>query len=710
MRGARVLILAPVGRDAQSAATLVERHGLKYVICADLAALAAAVNDTAGAVLVTEEALIRADPTPLIAALDAQPAWSDLPFILLSVQRSGPSLRGDPVRGRLPERVTNVMVLERPLGTVSLLSAVDWALAARKRQFQIRDHLAELERRAEELRQTAIQLSDSEGALRESQGYLRDLLNSSGEAFYAVDKEGRTTVCNAAFMRMMKFDSRDQVIGVRIHDLIHHSHPDGSPYLSHECPIYHAAKFGVAAHVEDEVFFCPDGTSFPVDYRAHPVVREGELQGAICTFVDVTERKRGELALREAAETLEQKVVERTTELHAEMADRMRAEEQLRQAQKMEAVGQLTGGIAHDFNNMLTGIIGSLDIVKRRMASGRTADLERFMDAASTSAQRAAALTHRLLAFSRRQSLDSKPIDVNDLVQGLEELLVRTIGEQIVLDVVLAPDLALATADANQLESALLNLAINARDAMPDGGRLMIDTDVAHLDEAYTSRQEGLAPGDYVVVAVSDTGVGMSNDVLEKAIDPFFTTKPLGQGTGLGLSMVYGFAKQSGGHIRLHSQPGQGTSVKIYLPVAKTQALETPAPAVGEAPRGDGETVLVVEDDASVRLLVLEVLAELGYAVEEAVDAKTAIPIIESDRRIDLIVSDVGLPGMNGRQLAEIARQHRPELPILFITGYAENAAVRSGFLAPGMQMIAKPFALDVLAVKIRAMTRRIDA
>ncbi len=546
--------------------------------------------------------------------------------------------------------------------------------------------------------------------MRESQAHLRDMLDSSGEALYAIDRDGCTTVCNKAFIRLLGFKSEDQVLGKKLHDMIHHSRQDGAPYPSEACPIYRAAQTGVPARVDDEVFFCADGTTLPVEYRAHPIVRDGVLQGAICTFVDITERKRAEAALRMAAETLEQKVAERTTALHAEMADRLRAEEQLRQSQKMEAVGQLTGGIAHDFNNMLTGIIGSLDIVKRRLASGKTADLERFMDAAAPSAQRAAALTHRLLAFSRRQTLDPRPIDVNVLVKSLEELLTRTIGEQIELDVALKPELVLAKADANQLESALLNLAINARDAMPKGGKLIIETTDAQLDPNYVKRHDGLQPGRYILVAVSDTGVGMSAEVLQKAVDPFFTTKPLGQGTGLGLSMVYGFAKQSGGHIRIHSHPGQGTSVKLYLPMAEAPPLDMAASVALETAYGAGETVLVVEDDPAVRLLVLEVLEELGYQSEAAVDAKAAIPILESERRIDLMVSDVGLPGLNGRQLAEIARQHRPALPVLFITGYAENATVRSGFLGPNMEMIAKPFALDLLARKIRSMTQHADA
>jgi PAS domain S-box-containing protein len=383
-----------------------------------------------------------------------------------------------------------------------------------------------------------------------------------------------------------------------------------------------------------------------------------------------------------------------------------RTEEALRQAQKMEAVGQLTGGIAHDFNNMLTGVIGSVDIMKRRLAAGRTDDLDRFMEAASSSAQRAASLTARLLAFSRRQSLDAKPVDVNALTRGLEDLLRRSVSENITLDILTADDLPLALADANQLESAMLNLVINARDAMPDGGQLTIETADALLDQAYAATRPDVAPGRYVMLAVSDNGVGMPVDVVAKAVEPFFSTKPTGQGTGLGLSMVYGFARQSGGHVQIYSRVGEGTSVKLYLPIAASEAVEEAAPSPRTTYVGDGQTVLLVEDDESVRLLVRKVLEELAYDGFEAANADDALPIIRSGRRIDLLISDVGLPGMSGRQLAEIVRAHRPELPILFVTGYAENAAIRAGFLGTGMSMITKPFAIETLSAKIAEMMR----
>ncbi len=380
------------------------------------------------------------------------------------------------------------------------------------------------------------------------------------------------------------------------------------------------------------------------------------------------------------------------------------AQEALRQSQKMETVGHLTGGIAHDFNNLLTGIIGSLDLVRRRMASGRRPeDIRRFMDAATTSARRAAALTHRLLAFARRQSLDTRPNDINRLVAGMEDLLHRTLGEQVELQSRLAADLWTAFVDANQLENAILNLAINARDAMMDGGTLTITTANTALDETYVSQHEDLQPGDYVVIGVSDTGVGMSPDVLSKAVDPFFTTKPAGMGTGLGLSMIYGFARQSRGHLRMESREGHGTTVELYLPRALQDAIDLSVPTVA-TPRGQGEAILVVEDDATVRLIINDVLEELGYKVLLASDARTAIPMLQSDQTIDLLVSDVVLPHVNGQKLAEIARVARPALKVLFVSGYAENAILREDFLSAGMDMLTKPFDLDALGAKVRLL------
>jgi len=392
-----------------------------------------------------------------------------------------------------------------------------------------------------------------------------------------------------------------------------------------------------------------------------------------------------------------------------EAADALRrTEEQLRQAQKMEAVGQLTGGIAHDFNNLLTGILGSLDLMQKRLAQGRLGDIERYATMAKTSANRAASLTHRLLAFARRQPLDPKPVNVNQLVSSMEDLLRRSIGDQIRLELVTAGGLWGTFCDPHQLESALLNLAINARDAMPDGGRLTIETANAHLDTRYAVELRDVDPGQYVALSVTDSGAGMSAAVKARAFDPFFTTKPIGQGTGLGLSMVYGFARQSEGHARIYSEPGRGTTVKIYLPRYGGPVEDTPDVAADEGLHRAqaGETVLVVEDETSVRELVVDVLNDLGYRALEAVDGPSSLQILRSAARIDLLVTDVGLPGMNGRQVADAAREHRPGLKVLFITGYAENAALANGFLAPGMEMVTKPFAVDALASRIRDMIK----
>jgi len=376
------------------------------------------------------------------------------------------------------------------------------------------------------------------------------------------------------------------------------------------------------------------------------------------------------------------------------------AEAALRQSQKMDAIGQLTGGIAHDFNNLLTGILGSLELLRIRMNQGRLDDLGRYVTAAEGAANRAAALTHRLLAFSRRQTLDPKPTDANQLVTGMLELIQRTAGPTIKVETILAGDLWLTLCDPHQLENALLNLCINARDAMPEGGRLIFQSANTWVDER-AAREREIMPGPYVAISVTDTGTGMTPEVAARAFDPFFTTKPLGMGTGLGLSMIYGFAKQSGGKVRIYSKLGQGTTVRIYLP-RYHGALEegNMAPAPVQTPRAEGHgTVLVVEDEQTVRMLVTELLKDRGYTVCEAADGASGLKVLQSEVQIDLLITDVGLPGgMNGRQVADAARQLHPDLPVLFITGYAENRIFGEAPLEPGMQVLTKPFTADALA------------
>lgn len=547
----RAIILAPMGRDGSLALMMLNEAGYNGIVASDLVMLCEALEEGCGLLIIAAEALRGFDLDPLLEHLHQQPAWSDLPIVLMT-HHGGSEQNGS---SQFSGLLGNVTFLERPFHPVTLISLVSTALRGRRRQYEARDRL--------------IDLSESE------------------------------------------------------------------------------------------------------------------------------------LRLQRTLETLEQQVEERTAQLRHN-------EDALRQSQKMEAVGQLTGGIAHDFNNMLTGIIGSLELLRRRVSRGKLDDLDSLIDLGVTSANRAAGLTHRLLAFSRRQSLDSKPVEINQLVTSMGELLQRSINESIALDMRLTGQLWTAEADPNQLESALLNLVINARDAMPNGGSLTVETTNRHLDSVFTAAYGTLKPGDYVELSVSDTGCGIPESVMGRVFDPFFTTKPIGQGTGLGLSMIYGFARQSHGHVTIHSEVGKGTTVSLFLPRFIGEVVADVATDAALLPFANaGETVLIVEDDPAVRVLVSAVLKELGYGFVEAGDADTAVPIIESAQRIDLLISDVGLPGMNGRQLAEIGRQIRPELKVLFITGYAEHAAVRGGFLDPGMQLITKPFTFDLLTAKVREMIKQ---
>nr|WP_314871875.1 PAS domain-containing protein [uncultured Pseudomonas sp.] len=458
---------------------------------------------------------------------------------------------------------------------------------------------------------------------------------------------------------------------------------------------------GLTEQIEERVDM-PDGSvAVWLSVKAPLLSDTGEVIGLIGSSMDVTARKNAESALLELNRTLEARI-------NVAVAEREAAQAALRQAQKMEAVGQLTGGIAHDFNNLLAGISGSLDLIRLRLNQGRTVDLERYLGVAQGAAQRAAALTHRLLAFSRRQTLVPVETDVHALIGGMEELIRRTVGPAISLKVDLAARASACLVDPAQVENALLNLCINSRDAMPGGGKILIGT----CDQLLTTGPEldaELSPGNYLSICVADSGAGMSAEVLAKAFEPFFTTKPVGAGTGLGLSMIYGFAKQSGGQVRIESEPGKGTRVLLQLP-GHTAAAHTPQSQPGECARpmaAAGETILVVDDESSVRMFVSETLGSYGYVVIEAADSLAGLQLLRSDIRIDLLVTDIGLPGgLDGRQMAEQGRQSRPELPVLLMTGYAQPEVLDRQPLESTMAILTKPFALEALTSQVNALLR----
>ncbi|MCF5626564.1 response regulator, partial [Pseudomonas syringae] len=647
---------------------ILEEAGFPAAVVNDLTDLVKELGDGAGLAVIADEALQNGDINPLLNMLERQPAWSDLPIVLLT-HHGGPEHNPS---ARLGNLLGNVTFLERPFHPVTLVSLVTTAVRGRRRQYEARARIEDL---------------------HESERSLQNALKAGRLGSWQLQAENLKLSCSAITKAHFGLDEHE---AFSYDNWLSVVYSEDQPRM--QSALQRSLDSGVDFIIEYRNVW-PDGSLNWVDVRARAIHSENDRVSTLVGVTsDITERKQAESQLRRLNETLEQQVEERTTQLRHK-------EEVLRQSQKMEAVGQLTGGIAHDFNNMLTGIIGSLELIRRRVARGQVQELESLIDLGVTSANRAAALTHRLLAFSRRQSLDSKPVNMNHLVSAMDELLRRSVNESTRLQVRLAEDLWTAEADPNQLENALLNLVLNARDAMSEGGELVVETFNRQLDKTFTNAHENLLPGDYVVLSVSDTGCGMPEAVINRAFDPFFTTKPIGQGTGLGLSMIYGFSKQSHGHVSISSEVGQGTTVQLFLP--RFQGLQNDDEQSFQSHAicaEDGETVLIVEDDSAVRALVSEVLSELGYAFIEASDAPGAVPILESGQRIDLLISDVGLPGMNGRQLAEIARQLRPELKVLFITGYAEHAAVRAGFLETGMQLITKPFAFDHLTSKVREM------
>ncbi|MCU0117484.1 response regulator [Pseudomonas sp. B2M1-30] len=521
---------------------------------------------------------------------------------------------------------------------------------------------------------TLLRVRDTENALRESEARFREIFVNVSAPIAVLDASLQVHECNHAFTQLIQDNLDTQVLK--------ECFAENQQTILDELRL----RLDDGERWKGTLNMLVQGELRETEWQISPY-RTPEL--SLVFIEDVTEhrhRERSHLA----------QLDDTTTQLAKEVAERVRAESQLLQVQKMDALGKLTGGIAHDFNNLLTGIITSLELIQKRVVDNRPDKVRFYAEAALSSAMSAAALTHRLLAFARQQPLDTRPVDINEHVRSLEELLVRTIGERIALKLELTSKPAIALVDPSQLESAMLNLVINARDALPQGGNIWVSTYAA-----YSHGDPNLADGAYVALAVRDDGSGIDHTLIDKVFDPFFTTKPLGQGTGLGLSSIYGFARQSGGDAHIRSVARRGTEVTIMLPATSDPTATETVPPVLD-PQGSGEHVLIVEDMPSVRIFVTEVLEDVGYRCTQAPDIETALERLQNDPSINLLLTDVGLPRMSGRELADVARGWRENLPILFMTGYAETALNRQVFLGSGMEMLIKPFQISELLDKVR--------
>jgi PAS domain S-box-containing protein len=667
----RAVILAPTGRDAAVAAALIQEAGFYANIAGDLAALIHEIEAGAGLAVIADEAIKTADLRSLVKWLNDQPSWSDFPIVLLTHQGGGPERNPD--AARLGQALGNVTFIERPFHPTTLVSIVGSAVRGRRRQYQTRAILEDLTE-SEGLLQTALNAGHL-GALELHLPEFELEASDTCKTFYGRKPDDPFTY----------------------QDLLDAIHPDDR--APRQQVLDRSILTGKDYSFEYRNIW-PDGSVHWVDVRARAVRRlDGSIKSLVGVSSDITARKTSEIerenllaqlasertALAELTATLEQRVEERTAELMKEVAAREKAQEQLRQAQKMETIGQLTGGVAHDFNNLLMAVMGNLDLLRKRIPDDPR--LHRLIDGALQGAERGASLTQRLLAFARQQDLKAVPVDLGGLVTGMLNLFERTLGPRIVIRLDIPDNLPPARVDANQLELAILNLAINSRDAMPDGGS--IDIKVA---ECRSSGDATLQPGNYLKVSVVDTGKGMTPDILKKAIEPFFSSKPLGKGTGLGLSMVHGLAVQLGGALQLTSTVGKGTTATLILPVA-TAAPEAESPAHVAAKINRSAVILFVDDDPLIAMSTMEMLEDLGHRVIGANSGLHALDIIKSDQPIDLMMTDHVMPGMTGIELAAASREVRPSLPILLATGYAD--------LPEGAQLdlprLAKPYHQDQL-------------
>jgi signal transduction histidine kinase/CheY-like chemotaxis protein len=667
----RAVILAPKGRDAAVAAALIREAGYHAHACIDLPALLSEIEHGAGLAVIADEAIKTADLRSLVNWLNDQPPWSDFPIILLTHQGGGPERNPD--AARIGQALGNVTFLERPFHPTTLVSIVGSAVRGRRRQYEARAILADLTESGN-LLQTAL----TAGQLGTWELHLPDLLFEA------------SATCKSAF-------GRDVEGPFTYQDLERAFHREDRTRRDES--VRRTVEQGLDYNIEFRNVW-PDGSLHWIDVRGRPVYRsDGSIKSLVGVCSDITARKTAEIerenllaqlaaertALAELTATLEQRVERRTADLIKAVTAREKAQEQLRQAQKMETIGQLTGGVAHDFNNLLMAVMGNLDLLRKRLPDDPR--LQRLVEGAMQGAERGASLTQRLLAFARQQDLRAVSVDLRALIEGMVDLLARSLGPRVELRLDIPQGLPPARIDANQLELAILNLAINARDAMPDGGRIYIS-----VAEYQTKGEVALGPGRYLKLSVADTGSGMSPEILKRAIEPFFSTKQVGKGTGLGLSMVHGLAVQLGGALQLTSTVGKGTSATLVLPIATVAPeAETAAPSAEKNKRK--AVILFVDDDPLIAMSTTEMLEDLGHRVVGANSGQHALDILKSEQPLDLMVTDHMMPGMTGLELAAASRKVRPSLPVLLATGYAE--------LPEGAQLdlprLAKPYHQDQL-------------
>lgn len=671
-RDATGLIYAPLGRDAQIAGSLLREAGIASRIAGDLDGLVAQLADDVAFAVITEEALRSADLRAVSAWIENQPSWSDLPFIILTPRGGGPER--NPAAARLSDVLGNVSFVERPFHATTFISVARSAMRARRRQFEACIRMEALDEGERRL-QTALEA----GRL------------GAWELDLATGNLTASATCKAIF-------GRSEHDPFTYDDLLTAIHPGDVERM--KAAVKRTIETGADYHISYRTIW-PDGSTHGAEIRAQlHRDRAGKPLKLVGVSADITDRLNAEEQQRRQNEILEERVAERTRELEqahalmlAEVSQRERAEEQLRHAQKMESIGQLTGGVAHDFNNLLMAVLGNLELLRKHVGDDPKAT--RLIDGALQGAQRGASLTQRLLAFARRQDLQVGPVNLAALVTEMEDLLRRSVGATVSVEIAAPAHLPLVSADGNQIELALLNLVVNARDAMPDGGTIRVE--LTEADEP--GQSDSLAPGRYVILSVADQGSGMDAETLQKAIEPFFSTKELGKGTGLGLSMVHGLALQLNGELKLKSTVGKGTTAELWIPVSTSVVAEKAPPldAPKEIQTAGPKRILLVDDDVLIAMSSADMLSDLGHEVVEVHSGKEALAHLVDGTRFDLMITDYSMPGMTGAELAVAAREHFPDLPILMASGYAD--------LPSGVELdvarLAKPYSQEQLASEI---------